>query len=35
MFFGRVQAVHSEDVANVVVTAFGTIELALVTVQAS
>ncbi len=32
MFFGRVQAVHSENVDNVVVTAFGTIELDLVTV---
>jgi oligopeptide transport system substrate-binding protein len=33
MFFGRVQAVHSENVGNVVVDAFGTINLDLVTVQ--
>jgi oligopeptide transport system substrate-binding protein len=33
MFFGRVQAVHSENVDNVVVTAFGTIVLELVTVN--
>jgi ABC-type oligopeptide transport system substrate-binding subunit len=33
MFFGQVQAVHSERVANVVVDAFGTIQLADVTVR--
>ncbi len=32
MFFGRVQAVHSENVDNVVVDAFGTINLAGITV---
>jgi ABC-type transport system substrate-binding protein len=33
MFFGRVQAVHSENVDNVVVNAFGTIVLDLITVN--
>jgi oligopeptide transport system substrate-binding protein len=35
IMFGRIQAVHSENVSNVVVNAFATVDLALVTVENS